>query len=60
MCGHLYQLFDGQFKRLPSGAVRIDGPWDKYGLFVKAEKQENGTYLIRGTGGEERKPKEIS
>lgn len=47
----LYQLFDYQFKRLPSGAVQIDGPFEKYGLIIK--KQPSGTYLIRGTGHKE-------
>lgn len=49
--GHLYQLFEHQFVRLRSGAVRIDGPWDRYGRIIK--KQADGTWLIRGTGGKE-------
>lgn len=49
--GHLYQLYEHQFKRLPSGAVRIDGPWDTYGIPIR--KQDNGTWLIRGTGKKE-------
>lgn len=47
----LYQLFDHQFTRLPSGAVRIDGPWDTYGRIIK--RQDDGTWLIRGTGRKE-------
>lgn len=47
----LYQLFDNQFKRLPSGAVRIDGPYDTYGRIIK--HQADGTWLIRGTGHKE-------
>lgn len=48
----LYQLYEHQFKRLPSGAVRIDGPYETYGLIIK--KQANNTFLIRGTGHKER------
>jgi hypothetical protein len=51
--GALYQLFGDQFKCLPSGAVRIDGPFDTYGVIIK--KQDNGTWLIRGTGRQEQK-----
>jgi hypothetical protein len=45
---HLYQLREQDFKRLPSGSVRIDGPWDTYGVLIKL--QSDGTWLIRGTG----------
>jgi hypothetical protein len=51
MSCHLYQLWPNQFKRLPSGAVRIDGPWDTFGRIIKL--QDDGTYLIRGTGRKE-------
>ena len=44
----LYQLFSYQFKRLPTGHVQIDGPYDKYGVIIK--KQDSGTWLIRGIG----------
>lgn len=52
MSGALYQLYPHQFKTLPSGALRIDGSWDTYGLKIK--DQDNGTVLIRGTGRVER------
>ena len=55
--GNLYQLWRRQFTRLASGAVRIDGPYDTFGLLVKREPQANGTYLIRGTGRREIHPK---
>lgn len=50
--GHLYQLYPHQFVRLRSGAVRIDGPWDTFGIILK--EQDNGTFLIRGTGKTQR------
>lgn len=58
MSGYLYQLHPHQFKRLPSGAVRVDGPWDKFGVII--QQQANGTFLIRGTGNKERRHHEQS
>lgn len=49
--GHLYQLYERQFKRLNANVVRINGPWDTFGRIIK--QQENGTYLIRGLGHKE-------
>jgi hypothetical protein len=50
----LYQLFLNQFKRIRSMTARqyvqIDGPFEKYGYILK--HQDNGTYLIRGTGNQ--------
>lgn len=49
--GNLYQLYENQFKRLGGNEVQIDGPHDKFGYIIK--KQDNGTFLIRGTGSKQ-------
>ena len=43
----LYQLKEGQFKRLSEDYVVINGPHDKYGRIIKVD---NGVYLISGLG----------
>ncbi len=54
--GNLYQLHLNQFIRLLGSVVCINGPYDKYGYIIKYQ-EHNGTYLIRGTGNEQKGPK---
>lgn len=53
MSGYLYRLWPNQFKRLKSGAVRIDGPFDTFGRLLDGKPNGDGAYLIRGTGNKE-------
>lgn len=51
MSGSLYQLWRHQFTILKYPYVRIDGPWDTYGILLSGERPEHeNTYLIRGIG----------
>lgn len=47
----LYQLWRNQFTFLKDGRhVRLDGPYDTYGVVLRNPQTPGGTYLIRGTG----------
>ena len=52
MSGLLYQL---ETKAMPGQIMRIDGPWDTWGLVIK--HQASGFHLIRGLG--HKKPAEV-
>jgi hypothetical protein len=47
----LYQLWRNQFTLLKDGRhVRLDGPYDTYGVILRPPQVKDGTYLIRGSG----------
>lgn len=47
----LYQLWRYQFAVLKDGLrVKLDGPYDTYGIILRPPRVADGTYLIRGIG----------